>query len=141
MTGRIGAALIMALAAAAIAPVAAPARSIAQDLDVAQRYWQTDICRGQWKVIPDATLRLRGALASTWMQDCTMWIDPELEPCDREASIRHEVGHFIHGPRHVGPMSPEALNDVPCVGERLMQARVKARWLTDRARVRRWWRQ
>lgn len=56
--------IIALLVAVAVAPATATARTITQDLAVAHHYWQTDICRGAWQVIPDTSVRLRGALAS-----------------------------------------------------------------------------
>jgi hypothetical protein len=132
--------LVVLLLAVAVAPATATARTITQDLAVAHRYWQTDICRGEWRVIPDASLRLRGALASTFMTDCTIYLDPDLDACDREYALLHEVGHFVHGPAHQGPMSYSALAEVPCVAQRLVQRRVKARWLAERSpKAKAWW--
>lgn len=133
--------LLAALFLTVIAAPAAEARTIQQDLDVAHRYWKTDVCRGEWKIIADATLRLRGWQAATRGTDCTIYLDPGLGACDREAALLHEVGHFIHGLGHTGPMAPRVLDNLPCVGERLKQQRVKARWRKDRARIARWWRQ
>ena len=132
--------LIALLLAGAIVPATAAARTITQDLAVAQRYWQTDICRGGWLVVPDTSPRLRGALASTFMADCTIYLDPALDACDREHALLHEVGHFVHGPAHTGPMAYSVLAEAPCVGQRLLQQRVKARWLAERSpKAKAWW--
>ena len=112
-------------------PADAAARTIQQDLNVAHRYWKTEVCRGQWQVIEDAALRLRHVVASTSLTDCVIRIAPGLTGCNREGALVHEVGHFVHGLGHDGPMARVARENAPCVGERLKQQRVKARWLRE----------
>lgn len=115
----------------------ADARTVRQDLAAAQAYWDSDVCAGKWQVLPDDSLRERShhgeaigiafqhnPVSGTFAADGTRWdwfiasctfsMDPALQGCDREHTVRHEVGHFIHGPGHTGPMSPAVLNKAPC---------------------------
>jgi hypothetical protein len=54
-------------------PLLAPSRGISLSRIT---LWQTDICRGEWQLIADTSLRLRGALTSTLMTDCSIHRDP-----------------------------------------------------------------
>lgn len=124
-----------------VAPGAAQARTVQQDLAVAQAYWHSWVCEGQWNVITDPGLAARGrdgeatglgwAPAGWRIERCEFTIRPGLTECEREAVVRHEVGHFVIGPVHTGRMDPRVLDRVPCEGERLeraMRLRVKKRW-------------
>lgn len=119
--------LLAALGLLAIAP-AVSARTIHEDLDAAHAYWNSTVCQGQWQVTPD-TRDQRGVrngaatgIAFTWngtgwdwhIDRCEFTMNPQLEGCDRAAVIRHEVGHFIHGPSHTGPMAPHAVDRAAC---------------------------
>lgn len=104
--------------AAVLLALAAPAeaRTIQQDLDDAHAYWQSDVCRGEWGVQPDASLRRRGLLGmatgigwdwvdGSWawkVERCEFAMDPGIQGCERQRIVRHEVGHFVLGPDH-GP--------------------------------------
>lgn len=112
----------------------AQARTIEQDLAVAQVYWHSDVCAGEWVVLPDAAgLRAAGYLGQAtglgwpsmaerawsegepwWIERCEFTLDPALTGCQREATIRHEVGHFVNGPSHDGRMAPRVMLAVPC---------------------------
>jgi hypothetical protein len=118
---------------ALVALAAAPALAhtgygdLEADVQAAHDYWHSEVCGRQWVITPDATLRARGhggeatGIAAyvdesgrwVWhIERCEFTVDPTLEGCEREAVIRHEIGHFVHGPGHDGPMSPQAL-EVP----------------------------
>ncbi len=95
------------------------------------------ICRGRWQVIADPTLPQRGfsgeatgvALVSNstsgsytepdgrrwdwYIRSCEFTIDPELGADYRRCIVTHEMGHFIHGYGHEGPMSPASLQNAP----------------------------
>lgn len=118
--------LTLAAATLALAAPAAGASSIADDIAAAHDYWRTDVCRGQWQIAPDATLPLRGhageatGIGFRWngagwdwfIERCVFTMDPGIEGCDRRRVVRHEIGHFVHGPRHDGPMA--GVDGVPC---------------------------
>lgn len=132
--------IIAVLAAAVVvlvAPVVAEARTIQQDIDAAHAYWQSDVCAGQWQVTPDTpenhgtrsgaatgigfthnpTSGSYADAGTRWdwhIARCEFTLDPRLQGCDREETVRHEVGHFVHGPSHAGPMSSPSLARVPC---------------------------
>jgi hypothetical protein len=121
--------LLVALAVSAIAAPAASAATIHDDLDAAQSYWQSDVCRGQWQVVPDMTLKDRNAYGEAtgigftynpesgsytddnghrwdwYIERCEFSMDPTLQGGERRCVVTHEVGHFVHGPAHVGPMA------------------------------------
>lgn len=107
--------LVLAVVLFAVA-ASAEARTIQQDLDDAHAYWQSDVCRGQWDVQPDASLRDKGILGVAtglgwdWVDGAWLWkvarceftMDPGIQGCVRQWVVRHEVGHFVLGPEH-GP--------------------------------------
>lgn len=116
---------------------AAGARTIHQDLDDAHRYWGSSVCQGQWQVTPDTPDQrgVRGGVATglgfvhnpvsgvfadggtrwDWfIARCEFTVDPTLQGCQRYYVIAHEVGHFVHGPGHVGAMAPEQVGNIAC---------------------------
>lgn len=132
--------LTAVVALLALAPAAA-ARTIHQDLDAAQAYWKTDLCEGQWQVTPDdpGQRAVRSGAATgigfTWTGSAWAWhvdrceftLDRNLQGCARWRTIVHEVGHFLHGPEHTGPMAPEALNRAVCPIKPKASGKLRAR--------------
>lgn len=93
-------------------------------------------CRGRWNVIGDPGLAAYGydgqatgmgfnhapetgsytALGTRWdwyVKACEFKVLPGIKGDERLCVIVHEVGHFIWGPEHDGPMSPGALARSP----------------------------
>jgi hypothetical protein len=148
--------LLLALLIVLATPAVAEGRTIQQDIDAAQRYWHTDLCRGEWNVILDPGLTgraLDGETRFDWRWDGASWelyapceftLDPASKGCERESAIRHEIGHVLLGPAHEGRMAKDVLDAVPCEGarrERAKQKRVKARWRAERRppKAGEWW--
>lgn len=125
------------LASLVLLAPAAPAQAhthgdLEADVQAAHDYWHSDVCNRQWVITPDATLSARGhggeatGIGFTynptsgsyvgangrwdWYIDrCEFTVDPALQGCARRDVVRHEIGHFIYGPSHDGPMAPEVL--------------------------------
>lgn len=134
--------LLLALLLAFVAcPSVAQARTIQQDIGVGERYWKSNVCRGEWKALPadPAVLRELNASGYTHHRDCTIYYDTALPACEREYVILHEMGHVIHPAHadHTGPMDLSVIGGLPCVGERVRQQRVKARWAARRKAAKR----
>ena len=136
MTTRILTAAATLLAALVVCSPAS-AHTIQGDIAAAQAYWGTDVCRDQWQIIPDATLPARGfageatgltvlANGEWFIARCEFTIDPGLKGCGRRFVIAHEIGHFVHGPSHTGPMeafNPAAFHDGNAICERQVVSR------------------
>lgn len=156
-----GRGVIGALLAVLFVPSVAAARTIADDLNAAHAYWGSSVCQGEWQVLPDATLPERGhsgeatGLGFTYnatqgsyvatdetrwdwyVERCEFTVDPELQGCARYGVIRHEVGHFIHGPDHTGPMAPGVVDVAACpIKMASAPRRARARKMNTRARSR-----
>jgi hypothetical protein len=90
-----------------------------------------NVCRSSWVVVPDATVTARNAwgeatgvqfthnpaggvyeaAGTRWdwhIARCEFSLHPGLSAPQRRCVVRHEVGHFIHGPWHHGAMSADA---------------------------------
>lgn len=148
-------------------PTPRQAAAIATALEAAAGYWRSDVCAGAMRVRFDTTLKARGrdgeasglevrADGSWRIVECAFTIAPGVTGCELEEKVRHELGHFVHGPsmdletlEHHGPLADEALDAAPCSPatrrlerqerrrETAKRARVKARWLRTRdARIR-----
>lgn len=129
---------IALLAALATLALTAPANAtpghgpLEADVQAAHDYWASDVCGRQWVITPDApeNRTLQGGAATgiafthnplggsfeangtrwDWhIERCEFAIDAQAHGCTRRDLIRHEIGHFVHGPGHEGPMAPAAL--------------------------------
>lgn len=93
----------------------------------------TGPCRGRWNVVADDTLSAQGADGAAtglgftynptggaytdtngnrydWQpiaDRCEFSMSPRIEGGHRRCVVAHEIGHFIHGPWHRGPMAVE----------------------------------
>lgn len=129
---------VVVLVAVLVVPSVAGARSIAEDLADAHAYWGTSVCEGRWDVLPDVTLSQRlhageatgvgftanpeaglwvaadGGRWDWYVARCEFTMDPALQGCARYRVVLHEVGHFVYGPGHSGPMAPGAVDVAPC---------------------------
>lgn len=93
-------------------------------LAIADRHWGEHPCAGKTQVIEDPALtptEVDGlATGVSWIDGvahlhrCEITIAANLNPTDRCHAIVHEVGHFIHGPEHQGPMHTDNLHIEAC---------------------------
>ena len=147
---------IALIASLALALLAAPAAAhtghgdLDADVQAAHDYWGSEVCDRQWTITPDYAAEANNrdgaatGIAFTYNPDsgvyvdergrwdwhierCEFTVNPRIQGCERRDIVRHEIGHFIHGPGHDGPMSPRVLRAASfCAQPRKPRRRTRA---------------